>query len=84
MSAIVDELLREWLPRAGRCERDDRRLVHEYLGDLEDFEIWRESQRARFIVAWTDDLWAVDRLRAVSAELAERRREERRRNDKRR
>ena len=50
------------------------RFYHQDLGQLSDKALWREVERARWIMVWHDDPgeWVEERMRVCQAELAKR------------
>lgn len=72
--AIVGEILgafeRVFLPDVARSEGDLRRFNHADLYDLTDAQLWQEGERAKWLLAWSDDPhpWTGERLKRLKAE----------------
>lgn len=51
-----------------------RKLAHEDLPNLSDYELWREKHRLEDVLAWSDDPhpWLRERYQAVCAEQGQR------------
>lgn len=72
---LISALDSAYCPLQGITDADDKRFAHEDLAGLSQQELWCESKRAEFLLAWVPLFgnprhapWLQERIKAVQAE----------------